>query len=151
MANIGEYYICFKEFFSISPFFAKFLFQRIFPFLLGPLFDLQLRIILSIDKLQDNCDKSERLWQTLGPSLRGWPCRWLMITWRKNIILFNRDNGHVGEIKEVDYLGTVERGREKVGFAQAVKVARSWLSARLVPSKILMLDRLRLIQAVRLG
>ena len=39
--------------------------------------------------------------------------------------LFNRGNGHVGEIKEVDYLGTVGRGREKVDFAQIVKVARS--------------------------
>ena len=57
----------------------------------------------------------------------------------------------MGEIKEVDYLGTVERGREKVGFAQTVKVARSWQSARLVHSKILMLNRLRLVQAVRLG
>ena len=57
----------------------------------------------------------------------------------------------MGEIKEVDYLGTVGRGREKVDFAQIVKVARSWQSARLVHSKILMLDRLRLIQAVSLG
>ena len=54
----------------------------------------------------------------------------------------------MGEIKEVDYLGTVERGREKVGFAQTVKVARSWQSARLVHSKIFMLGKLRLIQAV---
>ena len=54
----------------------------------------------------------------------------------------------MGEIKEVDHLGTIERGREKVGFAQTVKVARSWQSARLVHSKILMLGRLRLIQAV---
>ena len=151
MANIGEYYICFKEFSVFHFFLRNFCFNGFSPFLLGPLFDLQLRIILSIDKLQDNCDKSERLWQTLGPSLRGWPCRWLMITWRKNIILFNRDNGHVGEIKEVDYLGTVERGREKVGFAQAVKVTRSWQSARLVHFKILMLGRLRLIQAVGLN
>ena len=57
----------------------------------------------------------------------------------------------MGEIKEVDYLGTVERGREKVGFTQAVKVARSWQSARLVHFKILMLGRLRLIQAVELN
>ena len=56
----------------------------------------------------------------------------------------------MGEIKEVDYLGTVGRGREKVGVAQIVKVARSWQSARLVHSKILMLGRLRLIQAVGL-
>ena len=57
----------------------------------------------------------------------------------------------MGEIKEVDYLGTVERGREKVGFDQTVKVARSWQFARLVHSKILMLGRLRLIQAVGLN
>ena len=56
----------------------------------------------------------------------------------------------MGEIKEVDYLGASGRGREKVDFAQIVKVARSWQSARLVHSKILMLGRLRLIQAVRL-
>ena len=49
----------------------------------------------------------------------------------------------MGEIKEVDYLGTVERGREKVGFAQTVKVARSWQSARLVHSKIFMLGKLK--------
>ena len=57
----------------------------------------------------------------------------------------------MGEIKEVDYLGASARGREKVDFAQIVKVARSWQSARLVHFKILMLGRLRLIQAVGLN
>ena len=41
----------------------------IFLFCLGHFFDLQLRIILLIDKLQDNCDKSEPLWKLLGPRI----------------------------------------------------------------------------------
>ena len=70
MANSGKYYICFKEFLSISPFPAKFWFQRIFSFFAwATFFDLQLRIILLIDKLQDNCDKSEPLWKLLGPRI----------------------------------------------------------------------------------
>ena len=39
--------------------------------------------------------------------------------------LFNRGNGHVGDIKEVDNPGTDGRGREKVDFEQIFKVARS--------------------------
>ena len=70
MANSGKYYICFKEFLSISPFPAHFKFQRIFSFFFwAPFSDLQLRIILLIDKLQDNCDKSEPLWKLLGPRI----------------------------------------------------------------------------------
>ena len=67
MAISGTYYIWFKEFLSISLFSAKFWLQRIFSFFWPTFSDLQLRIILIIDKLKDNCEKSEQLWKTLGP------------------------------------------------------------------------------------
>ena len=68
MAISGTYYICFKEFLSISLFFCEILASTDIFLFWATFSDLQLRIILLIDKLQDNCEKSEQLWKTLGPS-----------------------------------------------------------------------------------
>ena len=73
---------------------------------------LALRIKFFLFKLAAECE-------------RGWPCRLLVITLKKEDY-FNRGNEHVGEIKEVDNPGTDGRGREKVDFElQIFKVARS--------------------------
>ena len=56
---------------------------------------------------------TQRLLEPLPVSTFRW---W--VTWR-------RGSEHVGEIKEMDNLGTDARGRGKVDFAQVVKVAKS--------------------------
>ena len=84
----------------------------IFLFCLGLHFDLSPRIILLIDKLQDNCDKRGN----------GSASELNYIEERRPT---NRGSEQVGEIKEMDNLRTDARGREKVDFAQVVKVAKS--------------------------
>ena len=79
---------------------------------MGHFIALQPRNILLIDKLQDNCDKRGN----------GSASELNYIEERRPT---NRGSEQVGEIKEMDNLGTDARGRGKVDFAQVVKVAKS--------------------------